>query len=333
MKFYLDFEATDNNYITSIGCVSETGETFRSLVKLPPGEVISPFVMELTGLGADLLEREGQSAQAAFLALFEFIVKVGGDGNKPEYFCYGDMDRRFLRETAKTVEQNILAWTFLDSLTRHLVDASFTVRRHFGMSSSLGLKRVYALIDKDAVQRHDALEDALMLKAIMEQLEQLPEDAFDGVEGLQKMGPNALPKEPSNDVMSNETVSEKVPPQETAKVKKTKAPDARRRVPDFFCRWSGAARNKYLVDTFATAEQYVIRAHSALHEKYFDGLDTAVLWLMKYTHGARPSNQKMYLRFERKLKNALETSKPYYGLLWEYGTEDFEKISAENDAR
>ena len=43
MKFFIDFEATQANEIISIGVVSETGTTFKSLVK-PQLSSISPYI-------------------------------------------------------------------------------------------------------------------------------------------------------------------------------------------------------------------------------------------------------------------------------------------------
>ena len=45
MKFFIDFEATQySEYIISIGCVSEAGKEFSTLVKPPVKKKLTSFV-------------------------------------------------------------------------------------------------------------------------------------------------------------------------------------------------------------------------------------------------------------------------------------------------
>ena len=51
MKYFIDFEAMQfSNEIISVGCVSENGEKFYSLVQPKKAKKITDFITTLTGI-------------------------------------------------------------------------------------------------------------------------------------------------------------------------------------------------------------------------------------------------------------------------------------------
>lgn len=100
MKFYLDFEATQfSNRIISIGCVSETGESFNTLVKPARGEKISPFITKLTGITNEQIQ-DAPSADEAFMEFYRWIQRVSGLDIVPTFYVYGN-DSNFIDHTIK----------------------------------------------------------------------------------------------------------------------------------------------------------------------------------------------------------------------------------------
>ncbi len=76
MKFYFDFEANQfTERIISVGCVSETGERYYSLVShnTDKKEKITKFITELTGITQEDYDN-APKADYVFLSLSEWIM-------------------------------------------------------------------------------------------------------------------------------------------------------------------------------------------------------------------------------------------------------------------
>lgn len=174
MNFYLDFEATQfSNRIISIGCVSETGESFKTLVKPVNGGKVNQFITDLTGITNEMLDN-APSADDAFNQFFNFVINVS-DNTAPKYFCYGDSDKDFIKHTVKYMT-DVRAISFAVSVETMLINYAKNVRAYFS-SNDISLKKLVALVRHvdEVEQKHDVMDDAMMLK-----------ECFDGLNTLDK---------------------------------------------------------------------------------------------------------------------------------------------------
>jgi DNA polymerase III epsilon subunit-like protein len=170
MNFYIDFEATQyTEEIISIGCIAENGNTFECLVVPSNLKQITSFITGLTGITREMVEDYGFSPESAFAHLKMFIKENNRD-EIPTYYCYGDSDKTFLRNTIKHMK-NFEMIVFASSVRDMLVDYSVEVKNYLA-TCGLSLKKLAALIRHvdEVEQNHDALDDAKMLKECFEGL-------------------------------------------------------------------------------------------------------------------------------------------------------------------
>lgn len=288
MKFYVDFEATQfSERIISIGCVAETGETFKTLVKPANGEQVNQFITDLTGITNEDLDN-APDADTAFLAFFNWIQDItylNMDPDMPEYFCYGDCDKRFIKKTMKYMT-NVTAYTFAVSMSTLMVDFSSIVKDYFKAKSKIGLKRIYTLLlAEEVVQHHDALEDAVMLQYVADNLET-----------------KAAPEDFVN-----------LPPTEKTKPPRTKAPE-------IFLEWPASPKDMFKADTRADSTNWKVCAIAPTNAtKYFDSMETACLWVIKYLIQGRSPRKKDDLRHVEKriINNShINNTNKYCGFKW-----------------
>ena len=288
MKFYLDFEATRfSNRIISIGCVAENGATFYTLVKPGDKKKVDKFITELTGITNEMLATAPDS-DAAFNSLFDFLEKHN-DHDAPEYYCYGDSDVVFLEHTLKHMEDT-RACVCAQAIAGNLIDYAATVKKFFVVKSDLALRKVYMLVQakEELVQKHDALEDALMLQSVVQNLETKckPED---------KATILAMPSQPK------------------PKVKKA---------PAIFQKWNSAP--KWEADTMADENAWMFKCkdqHSG-DVKYFNSAETAALWIIKYiARNVSPKSSEHRQRIANAVIAAVENNKCRYNCYWEYNPE------------
>lgn len=291
MNFYLDFEATRfSNRIISIGCTNERGATFKTLVKPNKGKVDN-FITELTGITREMLE-DAPSPDEAFNAFAEWAY-INSENTAPKYFCYGDSDENFIEATIRTMS-DFKAISFAASVKALLIDYAKEVANYL-CSGRVALKKVVALIeDVDEVeQRHDALEDAEMLRKVVENLQTkcTPADA----EKLTTM--------------------------------KSEPKPGRKKAPEIFVNWPNKPNDKFLANTLADETNYNIKCESGDCVKYFDNLDTATLWVIKYLiKGKSPKKTSDMDNIRHKIKMAIINNRQSYcGFKWE------EKITIQND--
>lgn len=166
MKYFIDFEATQyTGEIISVGCVDEKGREFYTLVKPHKIKKLTKFITVLTGITAEDLQN-APTADEAFSVFYDWI-----DALEPaEFYCYGYSDKEFIKHTLRYTSSDF-ADRALNLIRKNLVDFSKTVKEHFLISKDIALIKVVEYYRKESVtQSHNALEDALLLKEIYDNL-------------------------------------------------------------------------------------------------------------------------------------------------------------------
>ena len=174
MKYFLDFEANQfSDKIISIGCIAENCNTYSTLVN--PKESIKEFIVKLTGINDELVSN-APDIEKAINDLYNFIIE--NKNNEPDFFfVYGNCDKEFLKRAAKDIN-NIELSMFAELLGHSFIDYAKYVSCFFGVKQPIGLKKVLNYLeDKIEMQEHDALQDAIMLKDLVNKLNNMtPED-------------------------------------------------------------------------------------------------------------------------------------------------------------
>ena len=292
MNFYLDFEATQfSQRIISIGCTTDHGETFSTLVKPVNNEKVNAFITELTGITNEMLT-DAPSADEAFNNFFDWIIKIN-DNTMPQYFCYGDSDKLFIERTVKYMT-DIRAISFAMSVKAMLVDYSSTVKNYLSVKQ-IALKKVVALIEDadEAVQSHNALEDAEMLRKVVKELQ---------------------------------TKCTPADTEKLATIKSTPKPKNNKYLPDICYHWPPNPKKRYDADTRATEDNYTCKCvcQSGKHIKYFDSVETAAIWLMRYnmTSGHTLRREGDIAKVIENIINGIQKGKQPYGFTWEVKEEN-----------
>ena len=282
MNFYVDFEATRfSNRIISIGCTNERGATFKTYVKPKYGKV-DDFITELTGITPEMV-KNAPSADEAFNTFAKWAYENSED-TAPTYYCYGNCDEEFLDATIRTMS-DFKAISFAASVKALLIDYAPIVTKYL-CTGQVALKKVVALIqdNDEVIQRHDALEDAEMLRIVVENLQSkcTPADASK----LANM--KSTPKPKTN--------------------KKT--------VSNIFYSWDG--RRKFKANTLANQNNYSIKCWTGKDVKYFNDIEVAVLWTIKYfAQGKSPKKENDLNSVRSHIWNAVNSGQKYYDLNWE----------------
>ena len=159
MKYFIDFEATQfSNEIISVGCVREDGETFYSLVAPVEGK-ITPFITNLTGITGDML-KEAMSPESVFDRFYDWVF-VNGD-EVPDFWSWGNADVDFVRGTFKRTK-SMKARMALGYLSGSIHDYGKFFCKKTGVSYPIAQLKIYKAFNEEAVQNHNALDDAMML--------------------------------------------------------------------------------------------------------------------------------------------------------------------------
>lgn len=286
MNFYLDFEATRfSDRIISIGCTNERGATFQTFVKPERGKV-DQFITELTGITPEMV-KNAPSADEAFNAFAEWAY-INSENTAPKYFCYGNSDKDFIDATIRTMS-DFKAISFAASIKGLLIDYSSVVKNYL-CTNQIALKKVVALIENtdEVEQRHDALEDAEMLRKVVENLQTkcTPADA-----------------------------------EKLATMKSAPKPKNNKHLPDICYHWPSDRKKRYDADTRATEDNYMCKCvcQSGHHIKYFDSVATAAIWLMRYnmTGGRTFKREGDIAKVIESIINGVKKGKQPYGFTWE----------------
>ena len=283
MKFFIDFEAAQfSGYIISIGCVSECGNTFSTLVK-PSREKLTPFITELTGITDEMLAN-APTPDAAFLLLMEF-AKEESCSDIPEWYCYGKEDKEFIKHTLHRMS-NFYSIIFAQSIMSNLHDYSQDVKdyfENFSVNPPSLLKAFLFLNEKgEEIQNHNALEDAEMLKSVCEQLKEKasPEDAeaLYGIKVAPKIECSSLPK--------------------------------------YVRRWTHESRSRKWKNCEEQEKDSTIVAVADNHVCYFKDIEMATYWINHYIKAVALRDKKNFEKTKSKIEEVLNTGKPYCGLTW-----------------
>ena len=281
MNFYLDFEATQfTNQIISIGCVAENGRTFSTLVNPGEKEKISKFITELTGITKDMVSA-APGMDDAFYQLHNFVLTNNGLTGEPHYFCYGDNDATFIKCSIKNMKftETII---FAQSILYALFDYSRSVKKFFNSDQNIALRKIFSFIQaNEVVQKHDALEDAQMLYDVADKM-------------IQFCHPDDLDK------------IKNIPGQKKPKISK--------RAPKSFLNMTGSI---WSATTWADAANYTIKCEGrGDNVKYFNSLETAVMWIIKYITGGSPKQENIVRHREKEILKAINNKTKYCGLYW-----------------
>ena len=167
MKYFIDFEATQyTGEIISVGCVDENGREFYTLVQPHKIKKLTKFITELTGITAEDLQN-APTVDEAFSVFYDWL-----DASQPaEFYCYGYSDKEFVRHTLRYAA-SFYAQCGLGLIKSNLADYAQTVKEHFLISNDIALIKVVEYYRKEPVkQSHNALEDALLLKEIYDNMQ------------------------------------------------------------------------------------------------------------------------------------------------------------------
>lgn len=165
MNFFVDFEATQfSNGIISVGCVAETGEELYTTVYTR--HKVTPFITELTGITPEQV-KSSHIPEDVFSYMFDWVDQICC-GESPHFYCYGNCDKDFVKNNFRE-NTNFKASAMLGYLYTDMHDYAEDVKAHFGLCQHIALKKVYDYYTGNkTIQRHNALEDAKMLKVVFE---------------------------------------------------------------------------------------------------------------------------------------------------------------------
>jgi DNA polymerase III epsilon subunit-like protein len=263
------------------------------LVKPSKPEKLTTFITELTGITNEMLA-DAPSADDAFNQFFDWVISINGN-QMPQYFCYGNSDAKFIERTVKYMTDT-RAISFAMSIKAMLVDYSSTVKSYLSVKQ-IALKKVVALIEDadEAIQSHNALEDAEMLRKVVKELQT-------------KCSPADTEK--------------------LAAIKSTPKPKNNKYLPDICYHWPSDRKKKYEADTRATEDDYVCKCvdQAGIHIKYFDSVETAAIWLMRYnmTNGHTLRREGDLAKVIKNLVDKTRKGKQPYGFAWEIKEENNE---------
>ena len=158
MKYFIDFEATQfSEEIISVGCIREDGESFYSLVAPSKGK-ITPFITNLTGITKQMID-EAMSPDKVFEMFYDWAF-VPDD--TPDFYCWGDSDSSFIQHTFKRTTSR-KARMALGYVCGGLIDYHKKFCKSTKLTSCTLIKAYNILLEPEAKQTHNALDDAVML--------------------------------------------------------------------------------------------------------------------------------------------------------------------------
>lgn len=285
MKVFIDIEANQfSEHIMSIGCACENGATFYSLVALPAKEKPTKFITNLTGITREDLA-EAPSADAVFLELEEFLKDISYENPHFEFYCYGNEDAVFINRTLKHM-MNFNAIIFAMSIAGNLIDYSKEVQKYYGnfKSNPPSLRNAYNfVIAEENEQKHNALEDAMMLKVVYEKLFEV-----------------SSPKD-----------SEKV----YGKPRVREEPKKKKELPEYVRTWLNGNISKWKAPTGNTGPE-TLYCKIGNKTKRFSSIEEAVYWCIVFSSLGSPKREDNFNRVAKKVREALQDNKSYLTGSW-----------------
>lgn len=296
MRFFLDFEAARfSNQIISVGCITEDGKTFYSLLKSHKKVKIDNFITELTGITNEMLN-EAPNANEVFSNLYDFIIE-NSDDNIPKFYVYGSSDKGFITATINHINDT-KAYMCAKAIQNSLIDYSRTVKDFFLSNREVALRKIYMLINhiENYTQNHNALEDAEMLRVVVTSMKEncKPEDK-EAIFSIESQRP---------------------------KTEKPKSKNA----PPIYLSWRN--QPKWETNTNADETNWVLKYNecNSNNVKYFDSHETAALWIIKYVaRNISPKDPSKVNRVQKNINEAIRKGKNSYNGFWEYNKEGEEE--------
>lgn len=176
MKIYLDLEANAvTNEVISIGMVTENGDEFYSLVR--PHTKLDRKIKELTHISQEDADA-APSLEVVMQAVRRFLC-IATPLDEIVFIHYGMSDIDFLH-ASQTFAERESTKVILQYIINRCENVDKYVPQHFGRDT-IGLRSAYLTMrlssNEPAIQNHNALEDAQMLKYVWENIDDyiLPE--------------------------------------------------------------------------------------------------------------------------------------------------------------
>lgn len=166
MNIYLDFEATQfKENVLAIGATCNYG-SFDCLVRPPKKDKITKFITNLTGITPEM-GKNALTADEAFSDLYNWITEMGQMDSSPMFYhVYGNMDKVFLKNTARYIESDFIR-EFVEILSESLIDDSNRVCHYFH-TKAIGIYKALRFFDPETgEQDHDPLNDSIALARVM----------------------------------------------------------------------------------------------------------------------------------------------------------------------
>ena len=163
MKIFVDFEATQENEIVSIGAVTENGQTFYSLVK-PQFSSISQYISQLIHVSNETVANE-KTLDEVLTIMYQWLQNQCSNLAEWEFLAYG-ADNKFVSASMRNIHSEkatILAALMIVKMT----DAYGAIKTFF--HGSISLIHAFNYVEQvENKQRHNPLEDAIMFQKVYE---------------------------------------------------------------------------------------------------------------------------------------------------------------------
>lgn len=163
MKIFIDFEATQEKEIVSIGAVTENGQTFYSLVK-PQFSSISQYISQLIHISNETVANE-TTLDEVLTIMYQWLWGQCSNIAEWEFLAYG-ADNKFVSASMRNIHSEkatILAALMIAKMT----DAYGTIKSFF--HGPISLIHAFNYVEQaENKQRHNPLEDAMMFQKVYE---------------------------------------------------------------------------------------------------------------------------------------------------------------------
>lgn len=190
MNYFIDFEAKSyTEEIISIGCIRENNDTFYTLVA-PKHKRITKTISKLTNITKEQLV-DAPSSTEVFEDFYHWVFDNIEEDNAPNFYVWGDGDSEFLRQTFARTKSNLARFT-IGYVNTSLNDYSKIFCKKANMSHCKLINAYNLLINQDATQSHNALDDAKMLYELYTTAEMLTAEQLQRQVGTYASG---LPQE------------------------------------------------------------------------------------------------------------------------------------------
>lgn len=173
MNFFIDFEANSpTNEIISIGCVSETGDTFYEIMQC--STPLDSYVKRVTHLTQKDLD-QALPPEEVFNHFFNWLsIPENATWNDLNFYHYGQGDINFIKSTIKNIKDKEL-YQSIAAMAMRMIDYEKSVRRAFESADSIALIGAANYFkEKPEDQTHNALDDAELLRFVYENIQGKP---------------------------------------------------------------------------------------------------------------------------------------------------------------